>query len=61
MCIAGSGRKVVLTAGTFDFMAAYFRKYGDAEILMDQKASSWYHKNDLEAIDRIAPKKWLHG
>lgn len=60
MCIAGSGRKIVLTAGTFDLMAAYFRKHGSAKILMDQKASWWSHVNDLEAIDRLAPKKWLH-
>ena len=37
MCVAGSGRKIVLTAGTFDVFAAYFRKYRDAEIVMDRQ------------------------
>jgi len=59
MCIAGTGRKLVLTAGTFDLFAAYFRRHPDAQVIMDRNTFRWDVATTNSALDSYAPKEWI--
>lgn len=59
MCVAGSGRKIVLTAGTFDLFAAYFRRHPDAQVIMDRDTFRWDVVTTKSALDSYAPKEWM--
>jgi len=58
MCIAGSGKKQVLSGGTFDFFAAYFAKHQDVH--MDRRGFRWDLPGTSERdLASFAPSCWV--
>jgi len=58
MCIAGSGKKQVLSGGSYDYFAAYFAKHQDVH--MDRRGFRWDISGTSERdLASFAPTGWV--